>query len=73
MRITEASLEWLENPGIFQVNRIKAHSDHFFYEKETETSLKEKTPLRQYLNGEWSFSYSENPDGRGKRFLPGRL
>lgn len=42
MRITEASLEWLENPGIFQVNRIKAHSDHFFYEKETETSLKRK-------------------------------
>ena len=68
MRITEASLEWLENPGIFQVNRIKAHSDHFFYEKETETSLKEKTPLRQYLNGEWSFSYSENPDGREKDF-----
>ena len=58
MRITEASLEWLENPGIFQVNRIKAHSDHFFYEKDTETSLKEKMPLRQYLNGEWSFSYS---------------
>ena len=68
MRITEASLEWLENPGIFQVNRIKAHSDHFFYEKETETSLKEKMPLRQYLNGEWSFSYSENPDGREKDF-----
>lgn len=38
MRITEASLEWLENPGIFQVNRIKAHSDHF--------SMRRKQKLR---------------------------
>ena len=24
-------LEWLENPEIFAVNRMEAHSDHKFY------------------------------------------
>ena len=49
MRITEASLEWLENPGIFQVNRIKAHSDHFFYEKETENAFAPVSERRMEL------------------------
>ena len=27
------SLDWLENPEVFRVNRVDAHSDHWFYEK----------------------------------------
>ena len=68
MKKTEASLTWLSDPEVFEVNRIAAHSDHFFYEKEEEVSLKERMPLRQYLNGEWRFSYGENPDKRAKDF-----
>ena len=68
MKKTEASLTWLSDPEAFEVNRIAAHSDHFFYEKEEEVSLKERMPLRQYLNGEWRFSYGENPDKRAKDF-----
>ena len=68
MRAEKASMEWLENPEVFQVNRIDAHSDHFFYEKEEDICLKEQMPLRQTLNGEWSFSYGENPDKREKDF-----
>ena len=47
MTAERVSLEWLENPEIFQVNREKAHSDHLFYEKEEEISLEEKMPLAQ--------------------------
>ena len=68
MKADKAALEWLENPEIFQVNRINAHSDHFYYEKEEEICLEEKMPLRQTLNGEWLFSYAENPDQREKDF-----
>ena len=27
-------LSWLENPEVFAVNRLPAHSDHRFYESE---------------------------------------
>ena len=47
MTAERASLEWLENPEVFQVNREKAHSDHLFYEKEEEVCLEEKLPLAQ--------------------------
>lgn len=68
MNTKEPMLEWLSNPEIFCVNRLEAHSDHYFYEKETETGQKEKMPLRQSLNGKWRFSYAENPDLRLKDF-----
>ena len=32
MKQMEADLKWLEDPGVFQVNRLDAHSDHAFYE-----------------------------------------
>ena len=30
--INEATLKWLNDPEVFRVNRIDAHSDHLFYE-----------------------------------------
>lgn len=29
-----AELIWLEDPEVFQVNRLDAYSDHHFFEKE---------------------------------------
>lgn len=60
--------EWLENPEIFAVNRLPAHSDHCFYESEEDLQLKDQMPLRQSLNGEWLFSYAVCPDERQKDF-----
>lgn len=68
MKIREFTLDWLENPEVFRVNRIDAHSDHWFYENLSEVNLEEKMPLRQYLNGKWKFSYAENPSLRIKDF-----
>ncbi|NRT77103.1 glycoside hydrolase family 2 TIM barrel-domain containing protein [Clostridium beijerinckii] len=62
------SLDWLEDPEIFRVNRIDAHSDHWFYEKVEDIKLEDGMPLKQNLNGKWRFSYSENPSLRIKEF-----
>jgi len=62
------SLDWLENPEIFRVNRMDAHSDHWFYEKMDQLNLEDNMPLKQNLNGKWRFSYSENPSLRIKDF-----
>ncbi|WP_238899219.1 glycoside hydrolase family 2 TIM barrel-domain containing protein [Clostridium sp. YIM B02500] len=62
------SLDWLENPEIFRVNRMDAHSDHWFYEKVEDVKLEDAMPLKQNLNGKWRFSYSENPSLRIKEF-----
>lgn len=62
------SLDWLEDPEVFRVNRVDAHSDHWFYEKMEELQLEDDMPLKQSLNGKWRFSYSENPFLRLKDF-----
>ena len=67
----EPNIEWLENPEIFRVNRIDAHSDHLYYEnieEIEETQLGHDIPLRQKLNGKWKFSYAINPYRREEDF-----
>lgn len=61
MRINIPSQEWLTNPEIFRINREDTHSDHSFtlYGRES----------RQYLNGEWKFSYSERPADRNTKMF----
>lgn len=54
------TLEWLENPEIFEVNREKAHSDHTYTTKDGN--------LRQSLNGTWKFAYTEHPVDRPADF-----
>ena len=68
MKDIKPTLDWLENPEIFRVNRVDAHSDHWFYEKIEHIKLEEDMPLKQNLNGKWRFSYSENPSLRLKDF-----
>lgn len=57
-------LEWLADPEVFAINRKKAHSDHLYYETEKEAEEKQEMPLRQYLNGNWYFSYASCPKDR---------
>ena len=56
----KASLSWLADPEVFQVNRQKAHSDHKFMVNGKETKIS--------LNGTWKFHYAENPSGRPADF-----
>lgn len=53
------SLKWLDNPEIFRVNQLDAHSDHSYF-IDYEDMKKQDHPLLQSLNGQWKFAYSKN-------------
>lgn len=55
----KADIRWLDDPQVFRVNRLDAHSDHKFYENKENYEKKEQR-LKQSLNGIWKFRYSEN-------------
>lgn len=67
MELKSAKPEWLEDPQVFAVNRIPAHSDHCYYESEEEAS-KGEMGLCQLLNGTWKFSYASCPSDREADF-----
>ncbi len=57
-------IHWLENPEVFRVNRLDAHSDHICYAAREEG----ESTLRQSLDGQWRFAFSENPASRPADF-----
>ena len=63
----EAKLEWLDDPRIFRVGKLLAHSDHDVYrnEKEYKTGNQADTVS---LDGEWDFHYGESPRERTEMF-----
>ncbi len=61
-------IKWLSDPEVFAVNRINAHSDHFFYEHREEIGMEENMPLRQSLNGIWDFCYADSVENRPEDF-----
>ncbi|MEH7082021.1 glycoside hydrolase family 2 TIM barrel-domain containing protein [Neobacillus drentensis] len=65
---TIPKLDWLTDVNVFAVNRLPAHSDHFYYETMEEAKNAAPMALRQDLNGNWKFSYSVNPDNRPENF-----
>lgn len=68
MTAKEASLEWLEDPEIYEVNRIAAHSDHEYYENIEEFKNSGEMSLRQSLNGTWRVACAKNPSMRVREF-----
>lgn len=63
----KADLAWLENPEIFRVNRLDAHSDHKWYENRADLEG-ENQRLIQSLNGIWQFAWSKCPAKRPADF-----
>ncbi|MCB5955437.1 glycoside hydrolase family 2 TIM barrel-domain containing protein [Enterococcus sp. CWB-B31] len=60
----KAEIKWLDDPQIFRVNQLNAHSDHqCFGSKEEQESSRE-----QLLNGQWKFFYSKNTKERPADF-----
>ena len=58
-----ADIKWLDNPEVFRVNQLPAHSDHEYYVSYTDYE-KNNNKLTQTLNGIWKFSYSKNAKTR---------
>lgn len=57
-------LKLLENPEIFNINRLKAYSDHRYYQTLEGAQAGGVMPWRHCLNGRWQFSYSDTLEGR---------
>ena len=55
----DPSIKWLDDPAVFGVNRINAHSDHAFYASQKELD-EDKSTLCSSLAGDWRFIYSRN-------------
>ena len=62
-----ADMKWLDNPEIFRVNQLDAHSDHNYYISYEDIKKKENH-LQQSLNGQWEFNFSENVMSRPEKF-----
>lgn len=58
-----ANIKWLDNPEIFRVNQLDAHSDHSYYVDYADMKKKDN-PLSQSLNGQWAFAFSKNAASR---------
>ena len=58
-----ADIKWLDNPEIFRVNQLDAHSDHSYYVDYADMKKKDN-PLSQSLNGQWAFAFSKNAASR---------
>ncbi len=63
----KAEIDWLDDPEVFRVNRLPAHSDHRFY-RDMEELKEGKSALEQSLNGIWKFRYSPNAASRPAEF-----
>ena len=62
-----ADMKWLDNPEVFRVNQLEAHSDHTYYES-YEALEKKENALIQSLNGQWEFAFSKNVKSRPENF-----
>lgn len=60
-------MKHLENPEIFQINRLEAHSDHKYFESFEALQIG-KTNLKKCLNGTWNFKYSKNLKEKPENF-----
>lgn len=66
----EAQMRWLDDPEVFRVNQMPAHSDHLWFgsEEELEAAAGFDNPGEsryisscfQSLNGNWKFHFSKN-------------
>ena len=62
-----ADMKWLDDPEVFRVNQLDAHSDHCYYIDYADME-KSENPLMQSLNGQWEFAFSKNVMDRPKNF-----
>ena len=62
-----ADMKWLDDPEVFRVNQLDAHSDHCYYIDYADME-KSENPLMQSLNGQWEFAFSKNVMDRPENF-----
>lgn len=63
----QAELNWLDDPEVFRVNQLAAHSDHHYYHDMTE--IKTGSRFLYSLNGPWRFHFAATPSQRPTDFF----
>ena len=63
----DADIKWLDEPEIFRVNQLPAHSDHYYYGNYDEW-WHNNSRFAQNLDGKWQFNFAENPRERENDF-----
>lgn len=56
-------ISWLDDPQVFRVNQLPAHSDHRIYQGDTDLKA-HQSKLTQSLDGTWQFKFAKNPGER---------
>jgi beta-galactosidase len=62
-----ADIKWLDNPEVFRVNQLAAHSDHNHYMSYEDMETNDNH-MTQVLNGQWDFKFSINAMERPVEF-----
>lgn len=62
----QANLRWLDDPEVFRVNQLPAHSDHHYYRNLAE--LNRGSSFVKSLNGTWRFHFASTPSERPLQF-----
>lgn len=62
----QANLQWLDDPEVFRVNQLPAHSDHHYYRNLVE--LNRGSSFVKSLNGTWRFHFASTPSERPLQF-----
>ena len=55
----EAKLEWLDDPRVFRVGKLPAHSDHEIYRDKADYKAGNQADTLS-LDGEWDFHYGHH-------------
>lgn len=63
----KANIKWLDDPEVFRINQLPAHSDHPFY-KDYREWQNHSSSFKQSLNGAWQFHFSKDPQSRSIDF-----
>lgn len=63
----QADIKWLDNPEVFRMNQIDAHSDHNYFLTYADCEAG-NNKLTQSLNGQWDFCFSINAKERPEQF-----
>lgn len=63
----DAKLGWLDDPEVFRVNQLPAHSDHHWYQDAAEAASGH-SHFQISLNGTWNFAFAPNPQARPVNF-----
>lgn len=63
----EANIGWLDDPQVFRVNQLPAHSDHRTYRSGAEAK-NGRSSYVQSLDGDWFFHFANEPQKRPRDF-----